>query len=66
MEATGIPITELARRCNISVSYAARIANGNRRLKRNPTLRRQIAEALGVYPDWIEGRSGDDDQVSAA
>lgn len=62
LNATGIPVAELARRVGVTTSYMARIVNGDRRLKRNPALRRQIANALGVYPDWIEAR---DQEIAA-
>ena len=47
--------TQLAEQLGISRSYLVRITNGSGRLKRNPVLRRQIADALDVPVHWIEG-----------
>jgi transcriptional regulator with XRE-family HTH domain len=46
--------TQLADQLGISLSYLVRITNGSRRLKRNPVLRRQIADTLDVPVHWIE------------
>ena len=44
----------LAERVGKSPDYIRNIVAGHRRLKRNPTLRHDIAVALGVPRDWIE------------
>lgn len=56
MTLAGIGPAELARRVHCSTDYISHIAAGRRRLKRNPALRRRIADALDVPVDWIEGR----------
>ena len=57
MAATGINSAELARRTGTSVDYVCHITAGRRRLKRNPSLQRRIADALDVPVDWIQGRA---------
>lgn len=56
MEIAGVNPTELARRVGVTKDYISHLTAGRRRLKRNPILRRKIADALGVPVDWIEGR----------
>lgn len=56
MEVAGINPAELARRVDVTTDYISHLLAGRRRLKRNPVLRRRIADALGVPVDWIEGR----------
>lgn len=56
MTAVGITPAELARRVDVSGDYISHLLAGRRRLKRNPVLRRKIADALNVPVDWIEGR----------
>lgn len=56
MSNAGVAVVDLAARCDISVSYMSRIHRGESRLKRNPALRRRIANALNVPIDWIEAR----------
>jgi transcriptional regulator with XRE-family HTH domain len=59
-ELSGLTVGELTRRLNdgphskVSESYVRAILRGDRRLKRNPVLRRRIADALGVPLYWIE------------
>lgn len=50
------PITAkaLADQVGISLTYACDIIAGRRTLKRNPELRRAIAEACGCPQHWIE------------
>jgi transcriptional regulator with XRE-family HTH domain len=54
MDLAGITSAQLARELGVSTSYVARIAAGSRRLKRNPVLRRRIADAIGVPARLIE------------
>jgi transcriptional regulator with XRE-family HTH domain len=54
MDMAGISPRQLADRAEISADYVLNIRNGHRRLKRNPVLRRRLAEELGVPPRWIE------------
>lgn len=54
MERSGLTPTRLADELGVSLSYVVRIMHGNRRLKRNPALRRRIADALDVPQHWIE------------
>ena len=53
------------RGARISLSYACRIIAGGARLKRNPVLRRQIAEVLNVPTHWIEAERPDPEAVVA-
>lgn len=39
---------------DISLQYICDLLSGHRTLKRNPTLRKDIAKAIGVPVDWIE------------
>lgn len=56
------PITTkvLAERVGVSLTYMCDITGGRRTLKRNPELRKKIAEALGVPTFWIEHHENDD------
>lgn len=54
MDNAGVSVAELARRCDVSVSYMAKIVNGSVQLSRTPALRHKIARNLNVFPDWIE------------
>jgi transcriptional regulator with XRE-family HTH domain len=46
--------TQVASEVGISLSYFVRITNGHRKLKRNPVLRRRIADALNTPVRAIE------------
>jgi transcriptional regulator with XRE-family HTH domain len=46
--------TQVANELGISLSYFVRITRGHRRLKRNPVLRRRIADALNTPVRAIE------------
>lgn len=48
---------QLAAEVGISITYMCDITSGRRLLKRNPALRRRIADALGVPTHWIEYHS---------
>lgn len=52
----GFTPRQLAEQVGISPDYVVNIRNGHRRLKRNPALRRRLADALGVPVRWIEGQ----------
>lgn len=54
MDMAGFTPTMLAESVEKSPDYITNIRNGHRRLKRNPVLRRQLADALGVPQRWIE------------
>ena len=56
MDMAGITPAQLAARTDISPDYVLNIRNGHRRLKRNPVLRRRLAEELGVPVRWIESQ----------
>jgi transcriptional regulator with XRE-family HTH domain len=56
--------SRLAKELDVSLSYVVRILSGTRRLKRNPILRRRIAEALDVPVHWIEVERPDPEQVA--
>lgn len=64
LEMRSMTPTQLADRVGITLSYAARILNGHRKLKRNPVLRRSIAEAIGVPVHWIETERPDPERVA--
>lgn len=49
----------------ITLSYAARILSGSRKLKRNPVLRHEIAKALGVPVHWIEIERPDPERIAS-
>lgn len=50
------PITAkvLAEKSGVSLTYMCDIISGRRTLKRNPALRRKLAEVLDVPQHWIE------------
>ena len=54
MSHSGVTTVALADRLDISVQYASQLVNGQRRAKRNPILRRRIADVLGVPRRAIE------------
>ncbi len=54
MNVAGCSPVKLAERVGISDDYMRNIRSGYRTLKRNPELRRAIADALGVPVHWIE------------
>lgn len=54
MDMRGMNATQLAQACDLNLSYVARMTQGRRLLKRNPALRKRIAEALDVPVHWIE------------
>lgn len=56
MDKSGVSPTMLAEQLDLSLSYVCRIRAGRQRLKRNPVLRRRIADALDVPVHWIESR----------
>lgn len=56
MDAKEWTIKALADEVGISLKYMADIARGDRTLKRNPSLRKQIADALQVPVTRIEKR----------
>ena len=56
MSKSGVTVTQLADELGVSVSYVTQMVRGTRRLKRNPVLRRRIADALDVPQHWIEHR----------
>ena len=56
MDANGFSSSDLARECDITEDYVRRLRAGSRRLKRNPVMRRRIADACGVPVHWIETR----------
>lgn len=56
MDLTGYTPRLLANEVGISPDYVVNIRNGHRRLKRNPVLRRRLADALGVPVRWIEAK----------
>ena len=45
---------QLAERVGLSLTYICDITAGRRTLKRNPEMRRKIAQALDVPQHWIE------------
>lgn len=45
---------QLADKTGMSLTYTCDIISGRRTLKRNPELRRKIAEVLRVPQHWIE------------
>jgi transcriptional regulator with XRE-family HTH domain len=59
MDKSGVTPTQLAQATGLSLSYVVRIQRGHRRLKRNPVMRRRIAEALDVPIHWIESKEAD-------
>jgi len=61
MDRSGMTAVALAVTLEISPSYVSRILGGERRLERNPVLRRRIADALKVPQSMIEAR----DEVAA-
>lgn len=65
MDKSGVTTKQLADAIDKSLSYTARIVNGNRRLKRNPVLRHEIAKALDVPVHWIEAERPDPEAVVA-
>lgn len=54
MDMRGMTATQLAQACELNLSYVARMTQGRRLLKRNPALRRRLADALQVPVHWIE------------
>lgn len=54
MDKSGVTTKQLAESVGVSLSYMARIVKGERRLKRDPNRRRDIAKALDVPVHWIE------------
>lgn len=54
MDLAGFSPRQLAVRVGISSDYVQNVRNGHRRLKRNPVLRRRLADELGVPVRWIE------------
>jgi transcriptional regulator with XRE-family HTH domain len=54
MDLAGFSAQQLASRVGMSPDYILNIRNGHRRLKRNPVLRRRLADELGVPVRWIE------------
>lgn len=54
MNLAGVSPVNLAKRVGISDDYMRNIRSGYRTLKRNPELRKAIAQALDVPIRWIE------------
>lgn len=54
MDMRGMTATQLAEALDENLSYVARWTQGRRLLKRNPAMRKRIAEALDVPVHWIE------------
>lgn len=56
MDKAGVTPKQLSVATKLSLGYVCDIRSGRRRLKREPVVRRQIADALGVPVHWIEQR----------
>lgn len=54
MDKSGVTPKRLAEKTGKSLTYICDITAGRRTLKRNPELRRAIAEACDVPVHWIE------------
>jgi transcriptional regulator with XRE-family HTH domain len=54
MDRSGVTVAELARAVDISLPYASNLVAGRKKAKRQPVLRRRIADTLGVRPRSIE------------
>lgn len=54
MNVAGASPVKLAEKVGISDDYMRNIRSGYRTLKRNPELRKAIADALGIPVRWIE------------
>ena len=54
MDKSGVTPTRLATETGKSLTYICDILAGRRTLKRNPELRRQIANVCDVPVHWIE------------
>lgn len=54
MDKSGVTRQQLAERLEISLQYVCDITAGRRTLKRNPELRKRIAQELDVPVHWIE------------
>jgi transcriptional regulator with XRE-family HTH domain len=65
MSGKGVTTKQLADAVGLSLSYMTRIVNGQRRLKRNPVMRHDIAKALGVPTHWIEVERPDPEAVAS-
>lgn len=50
---------------HITLSYVSRIVSGERRLKRNPVLRAELARALDVPTHWIEAERPDPERLAS-
>jgi len=59
MDARNVTPKALATGTDMSLSYICDILAGRRRLKRNPGLRRRIADTIGVPVHWIESRESE-------
>jgi hypothetical protein len=56
MDKSGVTKKQLADTLDLSLQYVCDITVGRRTLKRNPELRRRIADALDVPVHWIEAQ----------
>lgn len=54
MNLAGVTPRRLADEVGVSLQYVGDLRTGRRTLKRNPELRRRIADALSVPVHWIE------------
>lgn len=54
MDKAGITPKQLSDTTGLSLSYVCDLRSGRRRLKREPVVRRRIADALDVPVHWIE------------
>ena len=61
MERSGVGAKRLAGEIGKSLTYVCDITAGRRTLKRNPELRKKIAQALDVPLHWIEHHAPTDE-----
>ncbi|MDQ2729106.1 MAG: helix-turn-helix transcriptional regulator [Actinomycetota bacterium] len=54
MDKAGVSTKRLSDEAPMSLQYACDLVSGHRNLKRNPALRKRIAEVLDVPVHWIE------------
>ncbi len=59
MDKSGVTATHIASHTGKSLTYVCDIIAGRRTLKRNPELRRAIADSMDVPVHWIEHHSPD-------
>jgi transcriptional regulator with XRE-family HTH domain len=57
MDKAGVSRQRLAAEVGVSLQYVCDITAGRRTLKRNPDLRKRIADVCDVPTHWIEHRT---------